>query len=185
MANQHGVLIRPLQISDAQAYAQYMRRAEVYVPAAALPPADEATARRQIAQMLRGEQVYAVLAPGDHAMIGHVEVAPRVGRDGGPDEQNVEIAYVLSPSYWHRGLMTDALLFVLERLFGAGVQNVWASVYAGNTPSQQLLNRLGFQQTGEIPAPLLQADAAQLQQEWCLSKADWVSNKDDHSGKPR
>ncbi|WP_164507472.1 GNAT family N-acetyltransferase [Lacticaseibacillus songhuajiangensis] len=176
MATGNAKLIRPLTQADAHAYAQYMNRPEVYVPAAALPPVDDAAAARIIALTLRSGQAFAVLAPTDGRVVGHIETALRIGADGGPDDTAVELAYVLAPEAWHQGLMTRALTAVLQQLFTTDVMTIWAAVYADNQPSRRLLQRLGFQKVGVQNAPALQSQNGQLQEEWRLSKDDWPLN---------
>lgn len=176
MATENARLIRPLTQADAHAYAAYMNRPEVYVPAAALPPADDAAAARIIQLTLRSGQAFAVLAPEDGRVVGHVETAVRVGADGGPDDTAVELAYVLAPGEWHRGLMTRALTAVLRQLFAGDVETAWVTVYADNAPSRRLLQRLGFQKVGVQNAPALQSPNKQLQEEWRLSRDEWPLN---------
>jgi RimJ/RimL family protein N-acetyltransferase len=176
VATKQARVIRPLTQADAHAYAQYMNLPAVYVPAAALPPADDETAARIIGLTLQAGTAFAVLAPEDERVVGHVEVASRIGEDGAPDDTAVELAYVLAPSEWHKGLMTRALRAVLQQLFTNGIRTVWCTVYTDNVPSRQLLKRLGFQKVGMQISPTFQSTSKQMQEEWRLFKADWQRN---------
>jgi [ribosomal protein S5]-alanine N-acetyltransferase len=64
-----------------------------------------------------------------------------------------ELSYALDIRYWSRGLASEAgaamLLYARERL---GWRSVQASTNQGNAASIQVLKRLGFTETGIVPA---------------------------------
>ena len=60
-----------------------------------------------------------------------------------------EIGYDLAQAYWNRGIMTEALAAVLQFGFERMELNrIEAMVMLENTPSMQLLRKLGFQEEG-------------------------------------
>lgn len=62
-----------------------------------------------------------------------------------------EIGYDLSPAFWGRGYMREAVRAMLEHGFGPlGLHRVEAQVALRNTPSAKLLRRLGFQLEGVL-----------------------------------
>jgi ribosomal-protein-alanine N-acetyltransferase len=66
-----------------------------------------------------------------------------------PWHRRLQIAYVLVPSYWQRGLMTEALRAFLTHCFdGLGTHRVEATIEPGNMHSILLMERLGFQREG-------------------------------------
>ena len=65
------------------------------------------------------------------------------------DHRYAIVGYDLNRSYWHRGLMSEALTAVLRWGFEhLAVHRMEASVLAGNTASVALLERAGFHREG-------------------------------------
>lgn len=60
----------------------------------------------------------------------------------------VEIGYGFSPSHWSRGYATEAVAAVVSSLFADGVSLVRAETAVGNTASQRVLEKNGFEETG-------------------------------------
>ena len=63
------------------------------------------------------------------------------------DEYNstAELGYVLSPEYWHQGLMKEALSAVLRISFlEIGFHRVYVRIMEGNVASMKLAQSLGF-----------------------------------------
>ncbi|WP_127850113.1 GNAT family N-acetyltransferase [Lacticaseibacillus hulanensis] len=131
---------------DAAAICAYSRMPQVYVPAAMIPPHDEDDVLARIRNFTGTDQMYVVVLDETGAVIGNIDLYWQIGPEGEPDLANRELGYALSPEYWHRGVMTDALAQVLRRAFAAEVENVHASVYADNVASIKLLLGLGFKQ---------------------------------------
>lgn len=71
------------------------------------------------------------------------------------DQRNraIEVGYDLSPAYWGRGLMSEALGAGLEHVFtGLGVHRVEAWVHIANRSSATLLERHAFVREGTVRA---------------------------------
>lgn len=67
--------------------------------------------------------------------------------------RKIEIGYDLSPAWWGRGFMQEALDVVIEHCFGTlNVHRIEAFVHTDNSRSSRLLERLGFQREGTIRA---------------------------------
>lgn len=63
--------------------------------------------------------------------------------------QSAETSYILSPEYWGKGVMTEALKRVLEFAFESLELNyVQADVFAGNTASEKVLKKCGMRLEG-------------------------------------
>ena len=60
-----------------------------------------------------------------------------------------ETSYMLSPSYWGQGIMTEVLRDVLNYAFGkVGLNRVQADVFDGNIASERVLKKCGMQLEG-------------------------------------
>ncbi len=87
---------------------------------------------------------WAVTVPAADRLVGTVTLA-----DWDRANQRCEIGFILHPSYWGRGLASDAVRTVLGWAFGPmGLHRVEADVEPPNTASLRLLERLGFQREG-------------------------------------
>jgi RimJ/RimL family protein N-acetyltransferase len=72
------------------------------------------------------------------------------------DSRQVEIGITLAPVFQGRGLGTEAVIGVLDHLFGhLGKHRVVASVDPRNEPSLRLLRRVGMRQEGHFRRSLL------------------------------
>jgi ribosomal-protein-alanine N-acetyltransferase len=70
--------------------------------------------------------------------------------DSGPAGK-AEIGFDLSEAYWGQGLMTEAVVPVLQVGFEQmGLQMIEATVDPANGRSKEMLNRLGFQRKAEL-----------------------------------
>ena len=77
------------------------------------------------------------------------------------DQRNrhAEIGYDLSPAYWHKGYMTEALHPAIQHGFEKmDLNRIEAIVYPENTASLRLLERLGFQEEGLLRQSFRQGD---------------------------
>jgi len=71
-----------------------------------------------------------------------------------------EIAYVIGPAHWGRGLGVQATGLLLDRLASMGIADAWAATHPGNHASMTVLTRLGFEECEPTLAPhLLSYDA--------------------------
>lgn len=66
-----------------------------------------------------------------------------------PDEHRIDIGYVLARSHWAQGLMTEALLAVVQWAFTEpSVFRVWAVCDTENPASARVLEKAGLQREG-------------------------------------
>ncbi len=72
----------------------------------------------------------------DGAVIGRVE-GTTYGEWG-------ELAYIFGRSSWGHGFASEATLWLIGFLRGAGAEELWAAVHPENVRSVRLLQRLGF-----------------------------------------
>ena len=62
-----------------------------------------------------------------------------------PDCPDNEVGYALSPAFWGRGLMPEAVEAVLRYGFTAlELQRIWCGHYAGNWRSKRTMEKCGF-----------------------------------------
>jgi RimJ/RimL family protein N-acetyltransferase len=58
---------------------------------------------------------------------------------------NAEIGFWLNPAYWNKGMMTQALQFIVNHLFEtSSLERIYAHVFSRNLASQRVLQKCGF-----------------------------------------
>jgi RimJ/RimL family protein N-acetyltransferase len=102
--------------------------------------------------------------------IGQIALIPR------QDPSDLALSFWLAPSYWGKGLASEAVHALLGVAFSENlVQQVWAGAALWNLPSTTLLKNLGFVQTGNNPCGYLIDGTAQPTAEFILSKGVWLN----------
>ena len=139
------LLLRPFRESDAADVYAYARDPRVG-PIAGWPPhQNEAESLEIIRTVFSAPGVFAMERKETGQVIGSVGFVgnhPAGEIPGCPDD---EIGYALSPAFWGRGLMPEAVEAVL--LYGftdLGLQRIWCGHYAGNWRSARVIGKCGF-----------------------------------------
>lgn len=138
------LVIRPLQASDAAAFAAYRSRPEV----AQFQSWD--TYSIQQAKDLIGLMEHSTPeVRGDWYQFG-IELAESEQLIGDIGVLNTDaegkswIGFTLDPAFWKRGLASEAVTAILRHYAGLGIAAMWASTDPLNVASRQLLERLSF-----------------------------------------
>ena len=87
-----------------------------------------------------------------------------------------EIGYILHPDAWGQGLATEALTAVIDHVFAVrDVAALTADVDPGNTGSIRLLEKLGFEKTGEATATFRIGEQWMDSLYYGLDRSHWMS----------
>lgn len=143
------IAILPLTMQDQDDYFQIVRQPAVQA-GIRLGIIENLEQAGQILQhQLAFEAVWGILV--DDKVIGVINWAPMVGRQGQPDDANLLISYALHPDYWKQGIMTAAL----QQVLAGPLKNktVWAETLPDNQASQRVLIGLNFQLVDEYTEP--------------------------------
>jgi RimJ/RimL family protein N-acetyltransferase len=136
--------LRPFREEDADRLHEILSEEDIlrYFPNPGTPPLDRI--RNFIANQLKhweehGFGWWAVEPIHDGLLIGWN------GLQYLPDTDEIEIGYLLSKSYWNRGLATEGAFAGLEFAFGKlGLKQVVAIVHPENKASQRVIEKLGM-----------------------------------------
>lgn len=88
---------------------------------------------------------YAVLL--NSQVVGRVEATAHDGL--------VEIAYLIGPANWSKGIGSSATDLLLAELREQGELEFWATTHPGNLASKAVLQKLGFTEVAPSMAPML------------------------------
>ncbi len=139
------LLIRPATEADAAACWDYVRRPEVNGWLLEVFD-DEAVFTERFVRALPNR----VMVEHGGTVVGHlnVEVGDALAMaDVAERARGVEgeLGWCFDPTAGGRGLATEAATDLLAVAFdGLGLRRVWASCFAGNTPSWRLMERIGM-----------------------------------------
>lgn len=138
------VRLEPLAPIHAAALHAALGRADVWqyldAPVMASVAATEAWVARVCAGAPAGAGVrwwnFAIVESATGEVCGHLQATVWTGW--------AEVAYLLGPAWWGRGLARAAVAWLLVRLAEHGCAEAWAAVHASNRRSRRLLEALGF-----------------------------------------
>lgn len=145
------LLLRPLRVADAEAVFAFKSDIEVTRHYGQEPhrSVDETRAwiqRRVDDHARRAVLFWAFALTGDDRAIG---AGCLWNFDAG--FRCAELGYELHPSYWNRGLMTEAASAILDYAFhDLSLHRIEANPYADNEASVKLLRKLGFKEEGRL-----------------------------------
>ncbi|MCK0151095.1 GNAT family N-acetyltransferase [Marivita sp. S6314] len=134
--------LRLLQSDDAVWVAQEIARPEVHQWLTTPPRPYGLEDARSFVKRNSSDPWYRVIVLDDRPC-GIVSVTK--GRHG---KDVSDLGYWLSPNVWGKGVMTEAATALLQLTF-ADEEKVESGWIKGNAASQNVLSKLGFQQTGE------------------------------------
>ena len=137
--------LRPFRDSDAADVYSYARDPRVG-PIAGWPPHQSVEESREIIRIVFSTPgVFAMELKETGTVIGSVGFVGNHPAGEFTDCPDDEIGYALSPAFWGRGLMPEAVDAVLEYGFTElGLQRIWCGHYAGNWRSKRVMEKCGF-----------------------------------------
>ena len=137
------LLLRPFEENDAGDLYEYAKDSRVG-PIAGWPVHTSLENSREIiCTVFAALNVFAVVDKASGKVIGSAGfVGGYCPELPGPSD---EIGYALSPAFWGRGLMPEAVSAVLEYGFtNLGLRRIWCGHYAGNWRSKRTMEKCGF-----------------------------------------
>ena len=89
-------------------------------------------------------------------LVGAILLHEQVGFDYQPDHANLELSYFLHPDWWHQGIMSEALIKLIEELTASKtIKTLNAEVFSSNQASKGVLKKAGFQKKTTLIDPLV------------------------------
>lgn len=89
-------------------------------------------------------------------LVGAILLYEQVGFDHQPDPANLELSYFLHPDFWRQGMMSEALIKLIEELTASQtVETLNAEVFSNNQASKGVLAKAGFQVKTTLIDPLV------------------------------
>ena len=138
------LILRPFTERDAADTFAYCKDARVGPPAGWLPHKSLEETLEVIRTIFAQPHVFALMEKESGRVIGSVGFVGRHRTElPGPDE---EIGYALSPDYWGKGLMPEAVREVLRYGFEVlELETIWCGCFDFNQRSRRVAEKCGFQ----------------------------------------
>ena len=137
--------LRPFRDDDAADVYDYARDPRVGPIAGWQPHTSVEESREFIRTVFSAPGVFAMELKETGRVIGSVGFVGNHPAGDLPDCPDNEVGYALSPAFWGRGLMPEAVEAVLRYGFTAlELQRIWCGHYAGNWRSKRTMEKCGF-----------------------------------------
>lgn len=166
------LVLRPFAEDDAQDLYEYARDPRVGPIAGWQPHKGVEESREIIRTVLSAPNVFAVVEKASGKVIGSAGfVGGRRSELPGPED---EIGYALSPGFWGRGLIPEAVRELLRYGFEELKLNViWCGHYDGNRKSRRVIEKCGFPYrfSREEDVPLM--GERRLTHFYALTRREW------------
>ena len=144
------LLLRPFTEDDAADLYEYAKDSQVGLPAGWPPHKSVEESREIIRTVFAAPNTFALVDKGSRKVIGS---AGFTGKARGEfPTPNDELGYALSPAFWGRGLMGEAVSELLRYAFeDLELVAVWCSHYTDNVRSRRVIEKSGFQFQSDAP----------------------------------
>lgn len=168
------ILIRPLQLSDAEAVQRYASDERVArmttIPQPYPPDGGETFVKKAVEAHANGEAFYfGILADGE--MVGALDL-----RSIDRENLSVECGYAIATSHWGKGITTKAVALMLHFAFcDLGMEVVRSSCLSRNPASARVLEKNGFRETGEYASEIPKFKGEPFRG-FQLTKQEWLAN---------
>lgn len=139
------LILRPFTEADAADLYEYAKDSRVG-PVTGWPPHKNIEESRRILKMfMDGGEVLAIVWKETGKVIGSIGLHRRDPEEETKDLPHREVGCCLSPAYWERGIMPEAVAECLRYGFeDLGLALVWYAFYDGNDRSRRVAEKCGF-----------------------------------------
>lgn len=139
------LLLRALEKEDAQALFDYAKLDNVGPSAGWQPHKSIEESQKIIEYMIKSNEVWAITLKDSKTMIGSIGLHKK-------EHQNneLEVGYVLNPTYWHQGYMIEAVRALIQYAFShLGIKKLHCAHFKENINSKKVIDKAGFKPVKE------------------------------------
>lgn len=147
--SQHQIIIRPWQKQDIYSLVEHANNRKVWDCLRDIFPypytTDDAMNWIDLANEAMPLCNFAIEIDGKAA--GNIGLLPKLQEN----RKNIEVGYWLGEKYWGKGIMTEALQFIVQYAWlHFDVIRIYASIYGFNIGSAKILEKVGFKEEARI-----------------------------------
>lgn len=142
------MILRQWKVSDLDDLYEYARNPNVGPNAGWEPHKNKVITREILQSFIEKDEVRAIVYKENNKVIGSIGVHYDAKRNGANARM---IGYVLSESYWGKGLMSEAVKEVIKYLFEEEKYDVISCYhYPFNLRSKRVIEKCGFKYEGTL-----------------------------------
>ena len=171
------LILRPIELEDADSVFAYATHPLVGPNAGWKPHEDISEAVKFIKFCIKKREFgqpgnYAIVLKSENKMIGTIEVHSYKEHKG-------EIGFVLHPSYWNKGIMTEAAKMVIIYAFEIlQLERLSYNHFIGNERSKRVCEKLQFQFEGVLRKKFKRYDGVAIDEAvYSIIDTDYFGNK--------
>lgn len=140
------LILRPWREEDASSLYKYAQDPDIG-PRAGWPPHTSVEISKEVIRTIFSvPETYAIILKETREPIGSIGI--RFNEDVHSckkEEHDAEIGYWIGKPYWGKGLIPEAVHYLLHRCFTTlNISTVWCGYYEGNNQSRRVMEKCGF-----------------------------------------
>jgi [ribosomal protein S5]-alanine N-acetyltransferase len=142
------MILRPWRMEDLEDFYEYAENPNVGPNAGWEPHKDKEVSLKILQSFIKKDEVRAIFYKENGKVIGSLGVHNDKKREGIRAKM---IGYVLSETYWGKGLMTEAVKDVIKHLFEEeNIDVISCYHYPFNIQSKRVIEKCGFKYEGTL-----------------------------------
>lgn len=142
------MILRPWRIEDLEDFYEYAKNPNVGPNAGWEPHKDKEVSLKILQSFIKKDEVRAIVYKENGKVIGSLGVHNDKKREGIRAKM---IGYVLSETYWGKGLMSEAVKEIIKRLFEEeNIDVISCYHYPFNIQSKRVIEKCGFKYEGTL-----------------------------------
>lgn len=175
------LILRSFRESDAEDFFTYASLPDVGPNAGWKPHENIQESRKILRGFLEEDQVWALEDKISQKVIGSLGLEESAGRS---NPKTRMLGYCLSPAFWGKGLMPEAVRRVLRFAFEEmDLDLVWVTHYPFNHRSKRVIEKLGFVYEGTLRQAVRRYDGVVLDRmSYSMTREEWEAMQHDGTG---
>ncbi len=142
------IVIRDLKLSDDEDLFEYGSHPEVGYSAGWKPYPSITVARRVLSSFILSKETFGIEELATSKLIGTISLYHQCIR---PYNKIRSLGFSLHPDYWNQGIMTEAVLLMLDYAFTKeNCELVEVGHHSDNYGSKRVIEKCGFQYDGRL-----------------------------------
>lgn len=139
------LILRKWKETDSKDLYEYAQ-SELVGPNAGWPPhKSEEESKKIIEMFINNDDTYAIILKSDNKVVGSIGLHNIKPDDSLDDLKQKEIGYVLNPKYWGKGIVPEAVNFLIKYGFDKlNLDLIWCGYFDFNAKSKRVNEKCAF-----------------------------------------
>ena len=143
--NTNRLILREWKETDSTDLYEYAK-SELVGPNAGWPPHKNEEESKEIIRMfIESNETYAIVLKSENKVIGGIGLHNRKPDDNLSHLKQKEIGYVLNPKYWGKGIIPEAVNYLIKYGFNElNLDLIWCAHFDFNSNSKRVIEKCAF-----------------------------------------